>query len=111
VLVLIGDIQAQIPRRAELEAAMLAAQSDAREQDGCISFSFAAAVGEPGHFLVVERWRDRAAMEAHFRSPSFVAYQAAITGLLARDTELRVYTVTDASLPVDSSGLDLANDE
>ena len=102
VIVALGEVHAQIPRREEAEEAMLEAQRAALEHDGCVSFVFARALGEPGRYLVVQRWRDRAALDRHFRSEAFFRYQAAITPLLVRESELSVHSVEDEVRPVDS---------
>jgi len=111
VIVALGDVYAQIPRRAEAEEAMLSAQRDALGQDGCISFAFAEALGEPGHYVVMQRWRDREALEGHFRSEGFFRYQAAITPLLVRESELTLHSVEDAVRPVDSEARSVPQDD
>jgi quinol monooxygenase YgiN len=111
VIVALGDVFAQVQGRDAAAQAMLEAQGAALEQDGCISFAFAEALGEPGHYLVVQRWRDRGALEAHFRSESFFRYQAAITPLLVRESELTLHTVESAVRPVDSEAHDVPEDD
>ncbi len=110
MIVVHADIYAQAAERAAVRDAMLVAQAAAREQDGCISFLFAEALDEPGRFLAVERWRDRAALEAHFRSAAYRAYGAAVGPRLARDSEVRVYDGPDARLG-DQATLDLRQDD
>jgi quinol monooxygenase YgiN len=100
MILAVGEINAQIPERGAVERVMLAAQSAAREQDGCESYTFAAVIGSPGQFFVLQRWRDQAALEAHFRSESFAAYQAAIAPLLVRDTEFDIYAVDQSIRPL-----------
>ena len=107
----LGDVYAQIPRREEAEQAMLEAQGAALDQDGCISFAFGETLGEEGHYIVVQRWRDRAALEEHYRSEAFFRYQAAIAPLLVRESELELHTVADAIRPLDSDPLDLRQDD
>ncbi|HXD55481.1 MAG TPA: putative quinol monooxygenase [Solirubrobacteraceae bacterium] len=111
MIVVHADVFAQIPQREGVREAMLLAQRAAREQDGCVSFQFAEALDEPGHFVAVERWRDGAALEAHFRSSSFQAYEEAVTPLLVRDSEVLVLTAQEELRPVDSSPLDLRQDD
>jgi quinol monooxygenase YgiN len=111
VIIVHAEVLAQIPQRAAAREAMHAAQSAAREEEGCIAFAFAEALEDPGHFVAVERWRDRAALDAHFRTPSFREYQAAITPLLVRDSEIHIYAAEELARPVDSSPLDLRQDD
>jgi quinol monooxygenase YgiN len=111
VIVALGDVYAQIPRREEAVAAMLDEQRAALGQDGCISFAFAEALDEQGHYVVVQRWRDHAALDEHYRSEEFFHYQAAIAPLLVRESELELHTVADAIRPLNSDPLDLRQDD
>ena len=111
MIVAIADVYAQIPQRDAAEQVMLRAQAAARGEDGCVTFAFAQVLGDPGHYLLVSRWRDRAAFDAHYASAAFAEYQIAVAPLLVRDSELRVDTVQEAVLPVDSSPLDIRQDD
>jgi quinol monooxygenase YgiN len=111
VIVAIGDVYAQLPRRGEVEQAMLTAQHEAREQHGCITFSFAEVLGDPGHFLVVQRWRDQEALDEHYRSDSFAAYQAAVRHQLVRDSDLQLHVVAESVTPLAPRALDLDQDD
>ena len=111
MIVAIADVYAQIPQRDAAEQVMLRAQAAARGEDGCVTFAFAQVLGDPGHYLLVARWRDRAAFDAHYASAAFAEYQSAITPLLVRDSELRVDTVQDTVQPVESSPLDIRHDD
>ncbi len=111
MIVVHADVYAQVPSLEQARAAMHAAQQAARKQDGCLSFQFAEVLGDPGHFVAVERWRDMAALSAHFRSDSSSAYQNAIAPLLVRDSEVLVLQAEEQMRPVDSSGLDLRQDD
>lgn len=63
-----------------------------RAEDGCIEYgpaidaegvgSFQAKVG-PDTFVVVEKWRDLAALKAHAASPHMAAYGAKVKDLIA----------------------------
>ena len=103
MIISIGDVYAQIPQHAAIEDAMLAAQSAARRQDGCVSYAFAETIDEPGHYIVVQSWRDQEALDAHYRSDDFAAYQSAIAPLLVRHSELRTYLVGEAMRFAESS--------
>ena len=111
MIVAIADVNAQIPQRDAAEQVMLRAQAAARGEDGCETFAFAQVLGDPGHYLLVARWRDRTAFDAHYASAAFAEYQSAITPLLVRDSELRVDTVQETVLPLNSSPLDIGHDD
>ena len=59
MLVAIADVYTQIPQRDAAEQVMVRAQTAARGEDGCVTFAFAQVLGDPGHYLLVARWRNR----------------------------------------------------
>jgi quinol monooxygenase YgiN len=111
MIIALGDIYAQIPRREEVRELMRATQARVREQPGCLSSAFAETLDDPGHFLVVQQWRDQAALDEHYRSEAFADYQAGIGDQLVRTSELRLYVVQASFTPVDSSPIDTSDDD
>jgi quinol monooxygenase YgiN len=111
VIIALGDIYAQVPRRAAVSELMRATQTRVREQPGCISYEFAETLDEPGHFLVVQRWRDLAALEQHYRSQAFATYQEEIAPQLTRTSQLRLHAVSESFQPVGSSPADPRDDD
>jgi quinol monooxygenase YgiN len=111
MLIALGDVYAQIERREQVAELMRATQARAREQDGCVSYTFAETLDDPGHFLIVGLWRDRAALDEHYRSRAFAVYQAKIGEQLVRTSELRLYSVQASVRPVSESALEIAQDD
>ena len=103
MIIAVGDIYAQIPRREQVRELMRATQEQVRGEPGCISYDFAETLDDPGHFIVVQQWRDRAAFDEHYRSKAFADYQAAIRDQLVRTSELYVHVVSESFQPVESS--------
>jgi len=69
---------------------MLAAS---RGEDGCLVYSYAEDVAEPGLIRVFEAWRDQAAIEAHFRAPHMAEWRAAWPRFGVSDRRLTAYDV------------------
>ncbi len=111
MIIALGDVYAQIPRLAAVRELLRATQASAREQPGCISYVFAESVDDPGHFVHVEQWRDREALDEHYRSPAFANYQTQIAEQLVRASELHLHEVDTSYTPVDSSRLDIHQDD
>ncbi len=105
----VGDVYVQIPHRQLAEEAMLTASEQALAQDGCLGFTFAEVLQDPGHFVVVESWSDRETLERHYRSPAFADYQRAIARLLVRSSEYRLHVVEETLHPV--SGAVIVTDQ
>ena len=71
-------------------AAMLAAS---RAEDGCLVYSYAEDVAEPGLIRVFEAWRDQACLDAHFQTPHLAAWRAAGAAAGVSDRDLSIYDV------------------
>jgi quinol monooxygenase YgiN len=70
--------------------AMLAAS---RAEDGCLTYSYAEDVAEPGLIRVFEAWRDQAAIQAHFQAPHMAEWRAAWPQFGVSDRQLKLYDV------------------
>lgn len=70
--------------------AMLAAS---RAEDGCLTYSYALDVAEPGLVRVFEAWRDQAALDAHFTQPHMAEWRAAWPQFGVSDRRLSLYEV------------------
>jgi quinol monooxygenase YgiN len=71
-------------------ATMLAAS---RAEDGCLIYSYAEDVAEPGLIRVFEAWRDQAALDAHGRTPHLATWRAAGAAAGVSERKLSVYEV------------------
>jgi quinol monooxygenase YgiN len=111
MIIALGDIHAQIPRREEVRELMRVTQARVREQPGCLSYTFAETLDDPGRFVIVQQWRDQEALDGHYRSQAFADYQAGIAHRLVSTSELRLYVVQESLLPVDSSVIDTSADD
>jgi len=70
--------------------AMLAAS---RAEPGCVEYSYAEDIAEPGLVRVFEVWRDQAAIDAHFASEHMKAWRAAWPSFGVSDRRLLAYEV------------------
>ena len=104
--VVVVDIYGVVGRTRELVALLRTTQADARSEPGCVAYAFAEVVGEPGHHLVIQEWRDEAALEAHFASAAFLRYQHHVGELLARPSEVRLHRVAQTVQLTDPGPLD-----
>lgn len=71
-------------------ATMLA---NSRAEDGCLTYSYAVDVEDPGLIRVFEVWRDRAALEAHFQAPHLADWRAAWPAFGVCDRRLSLYEI------------------
>ena len=71
-------------------AAMMAAS---QAEDGCFDYNYAEDVTEPGLIHVFERWRDQAALDAHFKTEHMARWRAAWPSFGVSDRRLFAYEV------------------
>lgn len=77
MLIVIARVEARRAHVAELKQAMLALLIPTRAEPGCLSYTLLASPDDPALLFFHETWADRAALEAHWRSPHLLAYREA----------------------------------
>jgi quinol monooxygenase YgiN len=60
-------------------------------EDGCDHYGFARDVGDPDTLIISERWRDWAAIEAHFKAPHMAVFNAALAGAQVIEVSVKGY--------------------
>lgn len=78
-----------MPKFREIGAKMIAATN---KEDGCLHYTFAEDVADPGLVLISERWRDQPAIDAHSKAPHMAEFVAAMGGLGPQGMEIRLYS-------------------
>jgi quinol monooxygenase YgiN len=102
----IADMFGTTSSRDELAALLARAERDVTEQPGCLRYSFATDIGDPNHFILISEWQDQAALDAHYASPQFAEFQYSLYELLARPSEMTVYSVRGSARPLASGPMD-----
>ncbi len=80
-------------KEKEFEAAAkaLAQQVNAREE-GCLQYELFKSKSEPGVYVFMEKYADKAALDAHGKSDYFLAAQPTLGGCLAAVPDINVYS-------------------
>lgn len=78
------NVAAALPLAAKVVAAT-------QSEDGCIQYSYSRDLTDTGLFHVAERWRDRAALTAHFRALHMAVWAQERAGLGLYDRNIRVF--------------------
>jgi quinol monooxygenase YgiN len=92
MLLIIGTIR--LPAE-NVTAARDAMATASRAEGGCIEYGYAEDVFVPGLIHIKERWRDRAALDAHFHAPHIADWRAAWPALGIGERALTLYEVGD----------------
>ena len=61
------------------------------EEMGCLEYAYAVDIADPGLLRVIERWQDRGALDAHFRTPHMAAFNAILAGAELKGASVIAY--------------------
>jgi quinol monooxygenase YgiN len=92
-VIVAGTIRAPIDKLEALRVHMAAMIAATRAEDGCIDYTYALDVADEGLIRVFEIWRDRAALDAHFKTAHMAAWRAAWPGLGVSDRRIVAYEI------------------
>jgi len=94
-VVVIGEFRFPAERLAEAASAMARVITASRAEPGCIGYSYAADVLDPGLMRVSEHWTTRAALDAHFAAPHMDTWRREREELGMTGRKVRVYAVSE----------------
>lgn len=69
--------------------------SATRKEDGCVLYSFAEDVLEPGLIRVAERWESRDHLRGHVASPHMAVWAGFRDTLAFYDRDISIYDIGD----------------
>ena len=86
MIIVTGEFRMPVERRAEAVEAMERVIAATLKEPGCIAYSYAEDIREPGLFRVSEQWESREALAAHFAAPHMKQWQSerAALGMIGR---------------------------
>lgn len=92
-LVIAGTVRVPPEQLDGFRAHMLAMLEASRAEAGCITYSYAMDVAEPGLVRVFEVWRDQASLDAHFQTSHMATWRAAWPQFGVGDRRLSLFEV------------------
>lgn len=96
MLLIIGTIRLPAENLDLARPVMAEMLCASRAEDGCLAYSYAEDVLEPGLIHVSELWRDRAALDRHFASEHIARWRAEWPRLGIGNRDLKVCEVGEA---------------
>jgi quinol monooxygenase YgiN len=102
----VGEMFGISGRREELTRLLERFERWAAGEPGCRRYVFSAALADPSRFVLFSEWESQEALDAHYRSEAFTEFQLSLDGLLARPSELTVYSLEGAVRPTDTRPMD-----
>ncbi len=79
-LIIVATITARDGNQALVRAALEAIVPPSRAEEGCIRYDLHVDLGDHASFIMLEAWRDQAALDAHEATPHFQALLQAVGG-------------------------------
>lgn len=95
MILVIGDVVVQSGSTETALALSHTHVARSRTEPGCISHDVHVHAEDPNRIVFVERWADRAALDAHFAVPESQAFAAALTELASGRPRMDVYETVD----------------
>ena len=68
-------------REAEAEEVLREVTRETHGEEGCLLYALHRGLDDPGRFVIVERWRSREDLDAHFQQPYMTKLAAAADAL------------------------------
>src|ERR1700730_929885 len=80
----IAEIVSKKDKADELRALLVPFAQWSAKEPGCLVYTLMEVIGEPGRFLTFERWKDKAALDAHMLTPDMKAIAPKLEPVLAK---------------------------
>jgi len=93
MLLIVGTVRLPAGRLGEARPIMASMVAASRAEAGCLEYSYAQDVLDPGLIHVKERWTDRTALDAHFKSAHMATWRASWPSLGIGERNLSLYEV------------------
>ena len=93
MVIVMGTVRVPVENLGAILHAMERVVTATRAEDGCIAYSYAEDVAEPGLIRVFEAWRDQAALDAHFQTPHMATWRSHWPAYGVSDRQLSAYDV------------------
>jgi quinol monooxygenase YgiN len=92
-VIIAGTMRAPPENLAALKPHMRTMLTTTRAEDGCVEYSYAVDVTDPGLIHLFEVWRDQGTLDVHIQSAHMAAWRAAGNGLGVSDRRLFAYEI------------------
>ena len=101
MIVVIGRVQTDADRRAELIRIGQTVAAASRQEPGCLHYRLYEDTEVENAFVFVEEWESQQALQEHFATPHIAEFMATVPGTLTAPPDVKFHTI--------ASSADLAN--
>ena len=95
MILIVGTIRIAPERLAEAMSAMRKVIAASRKEVGCLDYSYAEDILDPGLIRISERWESQAAFDEHFVSGHIAEWCGSWKNLGIFDRSLSIFTVSE----------------
>lgn len=95
-VIIAGTVRVPPENLERFKPHMLVMLAASRAEEGCIEYSYAEDVAEPGLIRVYEVWRDQACLDAHFQTPHMATWRGHWPEFGVADRRLFLYEAASA---------------
>lgn len=95
MILVLGTIRIPEGTLSEARPAMATMIAASRAEDGCLAYAYSLDVLDDGLIHVIEKWRDRAALNAHFESAHLAEWRRQFERLGITDRDLQLYEISE----------------
>lgn len=99
MIVVVGHLTIDPAQRDAAVAAIAAAETATRAEDGNLEYRFSADLADPARINATEVWESREQMDAHMSSPALAEFMTAMTPLVTGSVSFTGYEV-DSSFTI-----------
>lgn len=100
MIIVAGTVRIDPSRLEAARVEMTKIINASRAEDGCIEYSYAVDAVDPRVAHVFEAWRDREALERHFKTPHIAAWRATWASIGVSDRKLKIYEIVGEGRPI-----------
>lgn len=79
-----------------LADAMAKQMAGSQAEEGCEQYDFSRSVADPDLLIVNERWRDQAALDAHFTMPHMAEFNAVLATAKVLEVNVVQYDIASS---------------
>jgi quinol monooxygenase YgiN len=99
MIMILGTVKLAADKLDGARAAMERMVTASRAEQGCIGYSYAQDVLDPETIHVIEKWRDRAAVDFHFATLHMADWRQVMGSLGLNGRDLKIFE-TDEGAPI-----------
>ena len=100
MIVIIASIETSAADIAVMKDAIAAMETASRAEEGCEDYTFCVELSNPNQLRITERWRDEAALKAHFATPHMAEFNQVMAKSPPKNVNLGCFEATEIPFPI-----------